>query len=126
MAFPSMIVATGWTLALPLGERRVLGHELALRAIRREPHDDHPARLGTGHDALAERGMDDVVAQPERAASRGGLLAHRGPRRRRARAHPAPAAARARARAERALAVDELRRDLGQEAARQPERGGPE
>src|SRR4051794_18108944 len=51
------------TISALLGDRRVLGHELALAAVTGEPHDDHAARLRADHDALAERGVDDVVAQ---------------------------------------------------------------
>src|SRR3954470_22352352 len=63
-ALPSMIVATARTLAL--GDRRVLGHELALGAVGREPHHDDAAGLGRRHDPFPEGGVDDVVAHPER------------------------------------------------------------
>ena len=50
---------------LTLPERRVVGHQLALGAVAGEADDDHPARLDRGDDALAEAGVDDVVAGAE-------------------------------------------------------------
>src|SRR5829696_7733846 len=48
--------------ALP--DRRVVGHQLALRAVAREPHHDDPTGLRAGHHTVAEGGVDDVVAEP--------------------------------------------------------------
>ena len=61
--------------ASALADRRVVGHELALAALAGEVHDHDAAGLDAGDDALAERGVDDVVADAE----------HRRPRRRRRR-----------------------------------------
>ena len=58
-ALPSMIRAA---TALPPPDRRVVGHQLALGAVVGEAHDDDPARLDRGDDAVAEAGVDDVVA----------------------------------------------------------------
>src|SRR5207248_11707042 len=59
-----------------LRDRRVLCHELALRTVGCEAHDDDPAGLDSGHDALAERGVHDVVAHAvvggRRLRARGG------------------------------------------------------
>ena len=38
---------------------------LRSRAVRGEAHDDDPAGLDPGHDAVAERGVHDVVADAE-------------------------------------------------------------
>ena len=54
------------TSAFP--DRRVIRHQLALRAVAREAHDDDPAGLGGRDHALAERGVDDVVAEAEDGA----------------------------------------------------------
>ena len=53
----------------PPGDGGELGHQLALGAVAGEAHDDHPVRLHRDHDALAEGGMGDVLAQPERRRS---------------------------------------------------------
>ena len=58
-ALPSIIRAV--TLS-PLPDRRVVGHQLALGAVAGEADDDHPPRLDRGDDAVAEAGVDDVVA----------------------------------------------------------------
>ena len=43
-------------------DRSVVGHQLAVARRRPEADDDDVARLDGGHDALAERCVDDVVA----------------------------------------------------------------
>src|SRR4051794_35007999 len=62
ISLPSMIVAAN---GLPLGDRSVGGHQLALGSVAGEAHDDDPARLDPNHDALAEGGVGHVVAQAE-------------------------------------------------------------
>src|SRR3954454_14996066 len=122
IALPSMISALTAS-KLPLLERGVFGHQLALAAVAREADDDHAAGLGAGHDTLAERGVQDVVAHAEAAAGGLGRLGpHRGPRGRRPRPDLAVAAAPAPRRegAGRALAVDEVGGDLVEEPRRQP------
>src|SRR4051812_44873410 len=110
MALPSMMRAVMAGTLAP-GQRRVLGHQLALRAVAGEAHDDHAARLDADHDPLAEGRVQDVLAEPERA--RGGRLGlHRRPRRDGAR----PGVAARGAEAAAAVALDVLGRDLGQEA----------
>src|SRR3954451_9598311 len=95
---------------------RVLGHELALAAVRGDAHDDDAAGLEADHDAVAEGRVDDVVAHAVLGARRVGLRV--GPRHRsRAdvlrRGHGADGL-------QGALAVGEVGRDLAQKAAGQP------
>src|SRR5438445_10470562 len=68
IALPSMIVAA---ISLPPGDGGVGGHQLALGAVGGEAHDDDAPGLDPGHHALAERGVADVVAQPELRRGRG-------------------------------------------------------
>ncbi len=75
IALPSMIVALmGRCYAFAPGmetrvsapaHRRVLGHQLSLRAIVGEAHDDHAAGLDAGDHAVAERRVHDVLAEAE-------------------------------------------------------------
>ena len=51
-------------------DRRVVGHQLALAAVAGEADDDDAARLAADHHAVAERGVDDVVAHAEDLAGR--------------------------------------------------------
>src|SRR6202012_68889 len=53
---------------LTSADRRVLDDQLALAAIAGKAHDDPPVRLDRGHDALAKRRMDDVLAEAESRA----------------------------------------------------------
>src|SRR5690348_13437592 len=64
---------------LATADRRVVGHQLALRAVAREAHDDDAAGLGADDHALAERGVYDVVTEAEDVpAVAGELGARRG------------------------------------------------
>ena len=95
------------TQPAPSLQRRVVGHQLALGAVGGEAHDDHAARLDRGDHALAEGGVDDVVAGREGRAT-GSAARRRAPS-----AAQRPAGERLRLGA---LALDELLRDLGEEA----------
>src|SRR6185503_1938130 len=117
-------------------DRRVAGHQLALLAVAGEAHDDDPAGLDAGDDALTERRVDDVVAEPEGLVL--GLRSLAAATRPRARAGPrrqprprplggrAGIARRGPPASERALAVQEVRRQLSEEAAREAVARGPE
>src|SRR5215212_5474248 len=70
-ALPSMIwAATALILRPAFCDWRVARHELALRAVGGEAHDDD-VRLDRCHDAVPERRMDDVVADAELRRGRG-------------------------------------------------------
>src|SRR5215207_5648809 len=62
-ALPSITVAAIASARLP--QRCVVGHQLALRALAGEANDDHAAGLHRGDYALAEAGVDDVIAGGE-------------------------------------------------------------
>src|SRR3954447_22097669 len=67
IARPSMTVAVAavTTAASLLLDRGVVGHQAALGPVAGEAHDHDAARIHARHDALAEGGVDDVVADPE-------------------------------------------------------------
>src|ERR1035437_8896772 len=54
-ALPSMIVADIGRTLIASADRRVLGHQLALRAVCGEAHDDHAAGLNACDDRSEER-----------------------------------------------------------------------
>ena len=54
---------------LLLTDGRDVGHEAAVTALAGEVHDDDPARLQARHDAVAELGVDDLVADAGTAAA---------------------------------------------------------
>ena len=92
--------------------------ELALGAVAGEAHDDDPAGLDAGDDAVAEGGVDDVVAEPEATARRRRRRAAPPPHDvARGAAPPSPAAAHGVERREPSRSI-ELGRDLVEEAAR--------
>ena len=100
------IASAGYPSRLVIGAYSAIS--LRSRAVAGEAHDDDPAGLDAGDDALAEGGVDDVVAEPEATPDGSARRRRRrGPaddRARTGRSPPAPR--RAAERAERALAVD--------------------
>src|SRR5918998_2900551 len=91
-ALPSMITARQPTYPTPcaagragcfglaaLLERRVVRHELALRAVAGEAHHHQAAGLHAHHHALAEVRVRDVVAEGEDRAGPGRLGRRGGP-----------------------------------------------
>ena len=120
-ALPSMIrrCHRAAILRVALRDRRVLGHQLALAAVGGEAHDDHAAGLDARHDASPNAAW--MTSSPMRNSA---VVRRRSP-------PPHDIAPRADVRGarlaaprghRRALAVDELGRDLVEEAAGQPDR----